>query len=86
MSFLFQQFKQRGYTDPSFDRRAATTTGQMQHQVVDSPIDVFATASSTSNRQLPVNEKRTIQRRFRTISIVLFRILPIDSPNMTIEI
>jgi hypothetical protein len=28
-------FKQRGYADPSLDRRTATTTGQMLYQIVD---------------------------------------------------
>ncbi len=55
--FCILQFKQRGYTDPSFDRQLATTTGQMLNQTVDTlPNNLSTTASSVPNRRHPVNK------------------------------
>ncbi len=58
--FIFLQFKQRGYTESSFDRRLVTTTGQMLNQVVDTkatlPNNISTTVSSISNRRHPVNK------------------------------
>ncbi|CAF1128490.1 unnamed protein product [Rotaria sordida] len=53
-------FKQRGYTDSSFDRQLATTTGEMLNQIVDSKQpsvtssnNLLSTTSSVNNRRHP---------------------------------
>jgi hypothetical protein len=64
---FFLQFKERGYTDPSFERRLATTTGQMLNQVVDPKLasstllnSLSATSPSVANRRRPVSRKKRV--------------------------
>ncbi|CAF2578930.1 unnamed protein product [Rotaria sp. Silwood2] len=55
---LLVLFKQRGYTDSSFDRRLATTTGEMLNQTTDLKQEYVTLSNSLSSTTSPVINRR----------------------------